>query len=57
MVLSQVRKLVKTVPNGKLYTAVLPNPGFPNASQTVYVIHMYGSSYEQGASSDERESP
>jgi hypothetical protein len=49
VVLSEVRKLVKTVKNGKLYTAVLPNPGWANASQTVYVIHMYGTSYEQGA--------
>jgi hypothetical protein len=48
VVLSQVRKLVKTVKNGKLYAAVLPNPGWPNASQTVHVIHMYGNSYEQG---------
>ncbi len=48
LVLTQVRKLVKSVKNGKLYQAVLPNPLWANGSQTVYEIHMFGSSFEQG---------
>ena len=46
--MSDAQKLVKTVPNGKLYQVELANPVWTNASQTVDIIHMWGSSYEQG---------
>jgi isopenicillin-N N-acyltransferase like protein len=38
------------VTNGKLYSVVLPNsnPGWKNSSQTVDVIHVWGSAYQMG---------
>ena len=46
--MTTAQKLAKTVKNGKLYQVVLENPGFENASQTVQIIHMWGTPYEQG---------
>lgn len=47
--LIKAQKLVKTVKNGKLYTVTLPNAAYgANASQEVYIIHMWGTPYEQG---------
>lgn len=48
VVLSQSQQLQKSVKNGKLYSVVIPNALHDNASQTVYVVHMWGSPYEQG---------
>lgn len=44
VVLSRAQRLVKSVPNGHLYEVILPNayPGYANASQMVFVTHLYG---------------
>jgi isopenicillin-N N-acyltransferase-like protein len=44
---NQSMKLIKTVPNGKLYTVFVPNSG-GNTSMTFNVAHVWGTGYEMG---------